>query len=97
MESRRKRFKDLRDHSRACWTARHSAPISDSFRGAKHLGRYGSLSGVTLGKRLTWSPHIEQVSRRTAQRMGLPGLGRVRRPSSDKWAAQAHSHGLRPV
>ena len=73
MESRRKRFKDLRDHSRACWTARHSAPISDSFRGAKHLGRYGSLSGVTLGKRLTWSPHIEQVSRRTAQRMGLPG------------------------
>jgi len=27
--------------------------------------------GVTLGKRLSWSPHIEQVSRRTAQRMGL--------------------------
>jgi len=26
---------------------------------------------VTLDKRLTWSPHIEQVSRRTAQRMGL--------------------------
>ena len=29
--------------------------------------------GVTLDKRLTWSPHIEQVSRRTAQRMGLLG------------------------
>jgi len=24
-------------------------------------------------------------------------LGRVRRPSSDKWFAQAHSHGFRPV
>ena len=29
--------------------------------------------GVTLDKRLTWSPHIEQVSRRIAQRMGLLG------------------------
>ena len=29
--------------------------------------------GVTLDKRLTWSPHIEQVSRRTTQRMGLVG------------------------
>jgi hypothetical protein len=29
--------------------------------------------GVTLDKRLTWSPHIGQVSRRTAQRMGLLG------------------------
>jgi len=28
---------------------------------------------VTLNKRLTWSPHIQQVSRRTAQRMGLLG------------------------
>ena len=29
--------------------------------------------GVTLDKRLTWSPHIEMVSRITAQRMGLLG------------------------
>ena len=29
--------------------------------------------GETLDKRLTWSPHIEEVSRRTAQRMGLLG------------------------
>jgi len=28
---------------------------------------------MTLDKRLTWSPHIEQVSRRTAQKMGLFG------------------------
>jgi hypothetical protein len=27
--------------------------------------------GVTLDQRLTWSPHINQVGRRTAQRMGL--------------------------
>jgi len=29
--------------------------------------------GVTLDKQLTWSPHMEQLSRRTAQRMGLLG------------------------
>jgi hypothetical protein len=29
--------------------------------------------GVTLDKRLTWSPHIQEVGRRTAQRMGLLG------------------------
>ena len=29
--------------------------------------------GVTLDKRLTWSPHIDQVKRKTAQRMGMLG------------------------
>jgi hypothetical protein len=29
--------------------------------------------GVTLDKRLTWSPHIVQVRKRTAQRMGMQG------------------------
>ena len=29
--------------------------------------------GVTLDKRLTWSPHIDKVRRSTAQRMGLLG------------------------
>ena len=57
-------------------TALHSAPISDSFRGANQfviiIGTIRYL-GVTLNKRLTWSPRIEQVSRRTAQRMGLLG------------------------
>jgi hypothetical protein len=28
---------------------------------------------MTVGKRLTWSPHIDNVRRRTAQRMGLLG------------------------
>ena len=50
MENRHKRFKELRDHFRACWTALHSAPISDSFRGANQLGRYGSLSGGDPGQ-----------------------------------------------
>jgi hypothetical protein len=27
--------------------------------------------GVTLGKRLTWSPHIDQIRKGTAERMGL--------------------------
>ena len=73
MENRHKHFKELRDHLRANWTALFSAPISDSFRGTNHLGRYDSLSGVILEKPRTWSPHIEQVSRTTAQRMGLLG------------------------
>ena len=29
--------------------------------------------GVTLDKRLTWSPHIDQVRKKTAQRMGMLG------------------------
>ena len=29
--------------------------------------------GVTLDKRLTWSPHIDQVRKETAQRMGMLG------------------------
>ena len=44
MENRHKRFKELRDHLRVSRTALHSAPISDSFRGANQLGRYHSLS-----------------------------------------------------
>ena len=73
MENRHKRFKELRDHFRACWMALHSArsvtlfgePINwvDTFR----------YLGVTLDKLLTWLPHIEQVSRRSAHRMVLLG------------------------
>ena len=29
--------------------------------------------GVTLGKSLTWSPHIDQVRKKTVQRMGMLG------------------------
>jgi len=29
--------------------------------------------GVTIDKRLTWSPHIDQVRKKTAQRMGMLG------------------------
>jgi hypothetical protein len=29
--------------------------------------------GVTLDKRLTWSPHIDQVRNKTSQRMGMLG------------------------
>ena len=73
MENRHKRFKELRDHFRACWTALHSIPIGDSFRGTINWVDTVRYLGVTLDKRLAWSPHIEQVSKRTAQRMGLLG------------------------
>jgi len=29
--------------------------------------------GVTLDKRLTWSPHIDQIRKKTAHRMGMLG------------------------
>ena len=35
------------------------------------MGRYYSYVGVTLDKRLTWSTHIDQVRKKTAQRMGM--------------------------
>ena len=31
------------------------------------------FQGVTLDKRLTWSPHIDQVRKKTAKRMGMLG------------------------
>jgi hypothetical protein len=37
------------------------------------MGRNYSLSGVTLDKRPTWSPHIDQVRKKTSQRMGMLG------------------------
>ena len=44
------------------------------------MGRNYSLCGVTLDKRLTLSPHIDQVRKKTAQRMGMlvPLLNRKR-------------------
>jgi len=37
------------------------------------MGRHNSLSGVTLDTRLTWSPHIDQIRKRAAHRMGILG------------------------
>jgi hypothetical protein len=50
----------------------YPAPTSNPLRGANPVGRHNSLSGGDP-RQNTWSPHIEQVSRRTAQRMGLLG------------------------
>src|SRR5215510_6793971 len=44
--------------------------------------------GVTLDKRLTWSPHIGQVSKRTAQRMGLLG------PLLNRWSELSIRNGV---
>ena len=37
------------------------------------MGRNYRYLGVTLDKRLSWSPHIVQVRKKTAQRMGMLG------------------------
>jgi hypothetical protein len=40
-----KRFQEQRDDIRACWTALHPAPTSNTFRGTNLMGRNYSLSG----------------------------------------------------
>jgi len=45
-------------------------PRPATLRGNNRMGRQNLLSGVTLDTRHTWSPHIDQVRKRTAQRMG---------------------------
>jgi hypothetical protein len=52
--------------------------------------------GVTLDKRLTWSPHIEQVNRRTGQRMGLLGPVLNRRDISVRNEALLYKQMIRP-
>jgi hypothetical protein len=37
------------------------------------MGRQNSLSGVTLHTQLNWSPHIDQVRKKTARRMRMLG------------------------
>ena len=48
-------------------------PRPVTLRGANAMGQHNSLSGVTLDTRLTWSPHMDQVRKRIAQRMGVLG------------------------
>ena len=73
MENRHKCFQEQRDDIHACRTALHPAPTSHTLRGTNPMGRNYTLSGVTLDKRLIWSPHIVQVRKKTAQRMGMLG------------------------
>ena len=73
MEYRHKCFQKHCDDIRACPTALHPSPTSNTFRGTNPMGRNYSLSGVTLDKRLTWSSHNLQVRKKTAQMMGMLG------------------------
>ena len=53
---------------------------------------------VTLDTRLTWSPHINQVRKTAAQRMGM--LGRLLNGKSDlsvRNAVLVHKHLIRPI
>jgi hypothetical protein len=38
-------FQEHRDHLRACWTALHSNPTSNTLRGSNRMGRQNSLPG----------------------------------------------------
>jgi hypothetical protein len=67
MDYDHKCLKEQRDNIRACRTALHPAPTSKILRGTNPMGQNYSLSGVTLDKRLTWSPHIDQIRKKTAQ------------------------------
>ena len=49
------------------------------------MGRNNSLSGVTLFTRLTWSPPIDKVRKRTAQRMVIMGSLLKRKSDISVW------------
>jgi hypothetical protein len=69
MENHHKRYQEHSYHFRTSRTGLHSTPTSDTHQGDNQLGLHNSLSWVKLDKRLTWSPHIDQVRRSTSQRM----------------------------
>ena len=73
MEKRPKCFHEQRDDIRACRTALHLAPISHTLREPIQCVETTLYLGVTLDKQLTWSPHIVQVRKKTAQSMGMLG------------------------
>jgi hypothetical protein len=57
----------------------HPSATSNTLGGTNPMGRHNSTSGgMTLDTRLNWSPHIDQVRNKTAQRMGtlVPLLNR---------------------
>jgi hypothetical protein len=51
----------------------HSAPISNTLRGTNPVVDTTRYVGVTLYKRLTWSPQIDQVRKKSAQRINMLG------------------------
>jgi hypothetical protein len=53
--------------------------------------------GFTLDKQLTWSPHIDQVSRRTAQRIGMLGPLRNRSDLSIRNGVLLSKQLVRPL
>src|SRR5215469_5734156 len=88
MENRHQRLQELRDDFRSSRSSLHSAPTSHSFRRTNPVVDTTRYLGVTLDKRLTWSPHIGQVSKRTAQRMGLLG------PLLNRWSQLSIRNGM---
>ena len=54
--------------------------------------------GVTLDRRLTWSPHIDKVRKRTAQRMGMLGPLLIRKIDlSIRNGVLLYKHLIRPM
>ena len=62
------------------------------------MGRHNSLSGMTLDKRLTCSPHIDQVRKRVTQMMGMMGpLLNMKSDLSDKNGVLLYKQLIRPM
>jgi len=47
------------------------APTSADFRESNPIDRHIVLFGVTVDERLTWSPHVPQVTKNSAITIGL--------------------------
>jgi hypothetical protein len=67
MENRRQSLKEFRDYFHTSLTALHSTPTL--FGEPIQWVDTTRCLGVTIDKRLTWSTHVDQVGKETAQRM----------------------------
>jgi hypothetical protein len=71
LENRHECVEEHLDHLRAGRTALDPAPTSNTFRRINPMGRTTCYLVVTLDTRFTWSPHIDQVRKKAAQRMDM--------------------------
>jgi hypothetical protein len=68
------RHQPLEQHRIALRKGRQAHPLaaaSTTLRGNNPLIRHSPICGVTLDTRLTWSPLIERVRKKAAQRRGV--------------------------
>ena len=74
-----------------------SSPDQSHSSGTNPMGRNYRYLGVTLDKRLSWSPHIVQVRKKIAQRVGMLGPLRNRKSDLRQERSVANKQLIRPM